>query len=165
MIPCYEWNRSVIVPKPHELSGRQEIGLSDIADYPIVTYVYGPSGQSRLTKAFEKIDKTPNVVFSATDTDVIKTYVRMGFGVGIIASMASDAAQDKDLQIFDASHLFDFSIAYIGFRRGTFLRGFMLKFMELFAPHLDQHTVKDILNSESRRERENLFGEFELPSR
>ena len=165
MIPCYEWNRSVIVPKPHELSRRREIGLSDIADYPIVTYVYGPSGQSRLAKAFEKIDKTPNVVFSATDTDVIKTYVRMGFGVGIIASMASDSAQDKDLQIFDASHLFDFSIAYIGFRRGTFLRGFMLKFMELFAPHLDQHTVKGILNSESRRERENLFAEFELPSR
>ena len=105
------------------------------------------------------------MVFSATDTDVIKTYVRMGFGVGIIASMASDSAQDKDLQIFDGSHLFDFSIAYIGFRRGTFLRGFMLKFMELFAPHLDQHTVKGILNSESRREREDLFAEFELPSR
>ena len=96
---------------------------------------------------------------------MIKTLSGWVSGVGIIASMASDSAQDRDLQIFDASHLFDFSIAYIGFRRGTFLRGFMLKFMELFAPHLDQHTVKGILNSESRRERENLFAEFELPSR
>ena len=130
-----------------------------------VVCVKQQQGKNMKTYNHEKIDKTPNVVFSATDTDVIKTYVRMGFGVGIIASMASDSAQDKDLQIFDASHLFDFSIAYIGFRRGTFLRGFMLKFMELFAPHLDQHTVKGILNSESRRERENLFAEFELPSR
>ena len=163
MIPCYEWNRSVIVPKPHELLDERN-WIVDIADYPIVTYVYGPSGQSRLAKAFEKIDKTPNVVFSATDTDVIKP---MSGWVSVSVSLPQwrPTSSDKDLQIFDASHLFDFSIAYIGFRRGTFLRGFMLKFMELFAPHPDQHTVKGILNSESRRERENLFAEFELPSR
>ena len=109
--------------------------LEDLADLPIVTYVFGFTGRSKLDDAFGSANITPNVVFTATDTDVIKTYVRLGLGVGIIASMAFDEVLDQDLVRIDASHLFEPSVAYIGFRRGTFLRRYMLSFIKLFAPH------------------------------
>ena len=106
MMPCYEWNRSVVVPKDHPLAEKASrpntLTLQDIADYPIVTYVFGFTGRSRLDDAFQAVSLTPNVVFTATDTDVIKTYVRLGFGVGIIASMAYDEIQDSDLVRIDA---------------------------------------------------------------
>ena len=93
-------------------------------------------------------------MFTATDTDVIKTYVRLGIGVGIIASMAFDEVQDSDLVRIDASHLFEPSVTYIGFRRGTFLRRYMLNFIKLFAPHLDEWTVQEALACATRKDRE-----------
>ena len=138
MMPCYEWNRSVVVPSDHPLATKAEtpraLTLQDITDYPIVTYVFGFTGRSRLDDAFQAVSLTPNVVFTATDTDVIKTYVRLGFGVGIIASMAYDESQDHDLVRIDASHLFASSVTHIGFRRGTFLRRYMLDLIQSFAP-------------------------------
>ena len=128
-----------------------------------MTYVFGFTGRSKLDDAFGSANITPNVVFTATDTDVIKTYVRLGLGVGIIASMAFDEVLDQDLVRIDASHLFEPSVAYIGFRRGTFLRRYMLSFIKLFAPHLDEWMVQDALACKTRKEREELFAKTALP--
>ena len=169
MMPCYEWNRSVVVPKCHPLAAKavmpNTLTLQDIADYPIVTYVFGFTGRSRLDDAFQAVSLTPNVVFTATDTDVIKTYVRLGFGVGIIASMAYDESQDSDLVRIDASHLFASSVTHIGFRRGTFLRRYMLDLIQSFAPHLEARTVSQAQECATVAERERLFGDIELPVR
>lgn len=169
MMPCYEWNRSVVVPINHPLAAKAEmprsLTLQDIADYPIVTYVFGFTGRSRLDDAFQAVSLTPNVVFTATDTDVIKTYVRLGFGVGIIASMAYDDSQDHDLVRIDASHLFASSVTHIGFRRGTFLRRYMLDLIQSFAPHLDSRTVGQAQECATGAERETLFADIELPVR
>ena len=169
MMPCYEWNRSVVVPKDHPLANKagmpNALTLQDIADYPIVTYVFGFTGRSRLDDAFQAVSLTPNVVFTATDTDVIKTYVRLGFGVGIIASMAYDESQNGDLVRIDASHLFASSVTHIGFRLGTFLRRYMLDLIESFAPHLDTRTVGQAQECSTAAEREVLFKGVELPVR
>ena len=169
MMPCYEWNRGVVVPKGHPLAAKavrpNTLTLQDIADYPIVTYVFGFTGRSRLDDAFQAVSLTPNVVFTATDTDVIKTYVRLGFGVGIIASMAYDESQDSDLVRIDASHLFASSVTHIGFRRGTFLRRYMLDLIQSFAPHLEARTVSQAQECATVAERERLFGDIELPVR
>lgn len=141
MLPCYHWNRSVVVPKDHPLAKLDKITLEDVADYPLVTYVFGFTGRSRLDDAFKSRGLEPKVVFTATDADVIKTYVRLGIGIGIIAHMAFDPAVDSDLVAIDASHLFEQSTTQLGFRRGTFLRSFMYNFIETFAPHLSRERV------------------------
>ena len=124
MMPCYKWNRSVVVPEGHPLTKQKEITLESLGNYPLVTYVWA-TGRSKLDEAFKNIDVTPNVVFTATDADVIKSYVKLGIGVGIVAGMAFDAVADEGLVSMDASHLFDSSVTHIGFRRGTFLRRYM----------------------------------------
>ncbi len=141
MLPCYHWNRSVIVRKDHPLARKQNLTIQDIAKYSLVTYVFGFTGRSELDAAFEKAGAEPKIAFTATDADVIKTYVRLGVGVGVIASMAIDPTIDNDLVSIDASHLFKASTTKIGFRRGSFLRGYMFDFIERFAPHLNKHVV------------------------
>lgn len=163
MMPCYKWNRCVIVPKDHPLAQVSKLSLADIAAHPIVTYVFGFTGRSKLDDAFIDQGLTPRVVFTATDADVIKTYVRLGLGIGIVAKMAHDDLADDDLVALDASHLFGPSVTKIGFRRGTFLRGFMYEFLELFAPHLTQDLVQDAYSRQSKLEVEELFSGLELP--
>jgi LysR family cys regulon transcriptional activator len=165
MMPCYRWNRSVVVPQDHPLARHDRLTLKEVAAYPIVTYVFGFTGRSRLDEAFNREGLTANVVFTATDTDVIKTYVRLGLGVGIIASMAIDPVQDKDLVVLPADHLFEHSITHIGFRKGTFLRKFMYDFIQRFAPHLTRERVNDAVAVPTRTERAKLFELMELPSR
>ncbi len=163
MMPCYHWNRSVIVPRQHPLTQLDKLSLEAIAAYPIVTYVFGFTGRSQLDRAFDKAGLRPQVVFTATDADVIKTYVRTGMGVGIVASMAHDAVQDADLESIDASHLFERATTRIGFRRGIFLRNYMYDFIELFAPHLKRRMVQQAAQTDDKRELEQLFGGLELP--
>ena len=163
MMPCYHWNRSVIVPREHPLTRLDKLSLEAIAAYPIVTYVFGFTGRSQLDRAFDKAGLRPQVVFTATDADVIKTYVRTGMGVGIVASMAHDAVQDADLESIDASHLFERATTRIGFRRGIFLRNYMYDFIELFAPHLKRRMVQQAAQTDDKRELEQLFGGLELP--
>lgn len=165
MMPCYAWNRAVVVPHDHPLAQVTELTLADVAQYPIVTYVFGFTGRSKLDDAFNAANLSPNVVFTATDTDVIKTYVRLGLGVGIIAKMALDETLDKDLVAVDASHLFEPSLTHIGFRKGTFLRRYMLEFIEAFAPHLDEEMVNQAVAASTRNEREALFAALELPQK
>jgi LysR family cys regulon transcriptional activator len=163
MMPCYRWNRAVVVPAGHPLTEVPRLSLENVAAYPIVTYVFGFTGRSKLDEAFRSAGLAPNVVFTATDTDVIKTYVRLGLGVGIIAAMAFDQQQDGDLISLDASHLFEPSVTHIGFRKGTFLRRYMLDFIERFAPHLDDRTVQAAVGCSTRTEREAMFADVDLP--
>lgn len=141
MLPCYHWNRCVLVPPGHPLSGVKKLTLQQLSEHPIITYTFGFTGRSKLDQAFAGIGVKPDVVLTAVDADVIKTYVRAGLGVGIIANMAFDARTDSDLVQLDASHLFEPSTTHVGFRRSLFLRGYMYDFMQLFAPHLNKDLV------------------------
>lgn len=160
MMPCYRWNRSIIVPDGHPLCDEQPLTLEAIARYPVVTYVFGFTGRSKLDKAFASANLHPDVVFTATDSEVIKTYVALGLGVGIMASMAFDPDQDKGLVALDASHLFEPSVTNIGFRRGTYLRGYMYEFIEAFAPHLTPQVVQRAIAARSQEERGRLFDDL-----
>ena len=163
MMPCYRWNRCVVVPQGHPLTKLPKLTLEALAEYPIVTYVFGFTGRSKLDEAFSHRGLTPKVVFTAADADVIKTYVRLGLGVGIVAKMAVDTKLDNDLVVLDASELFESSITKIGFRRGTFLRGFMCDFIEKFAPHLTREVMAKAIQCHNKQELEELFDGVELP--
>jgi LysR family cys regulon transcriptional activator len=165
MLPCYHWNRSIVVPKGHPLALKEQITIEELAAYPLVTYVFGFTGRSELDTAFNRVGLTPRVVFTATDADVIKTYVKMGIGVGVIASMAINKDQDTDLVAIDASHIFGSSTTSIGFRRGTFLRSYMYDFMERFAPHLTKPVVERATSLKSNAEIEEMFKDIVLPIR
>ncbi len=165
MLPCYHWNRSIVEPKDHPLTKKEQVTIEDLAAYPLVTYVFGFTGRSELDSAFNRVGMTPKVVFTATDADVIKTYVRMGIGVGVIASMAVDKKQDTDLVAIDASHIFSASTTSIGFRRGTFLRSYMFDFMERFAPHLTRPVVEQAISLKSNIEIAEMFKDIDLPVR
>ncbi len=163
MMPCYRWNRCVLVPKNHPLCQVSKLTLADVAKYPIVTYVFGFTGRSKLDEAFFEKGLMPKVVFTAADADVIKTYVRLGLGIGIVAHMAYDASVDSDLVALDAIHLFESSVTHIGFRRGTFVREFMYDFIETLAPHLNKKIVQDASSCQSRAEVDALFSHIQLP--
>ena len=166
LIPSYHWDRSIIVPKGHELTNLdRKITLRDLAKYPLVTYVFSFGGQSSLQRAFADEGLEPDVVFTARDADVIKTYVRMGLGVGIVASMAADCADKKDLQSIDAEGLFPRSTTWIGFRRDSVLRRYMLDFVQLFAPHLTARKLEEVRRAQSQHEIDVLFDDTELPLR
>ncbi|MEZ5573254.1 MAG: HTH-type transcriptional regulator CysB [Halioglobus sp.] len=163
MMPCYRWNRCILVPRDHPLAQVSELTLEEVAAQPIVTYVFGFTGRSKLDDAFMSKGLVPRVVFTATDADVIKTYVRLGLGIGIIAAMAYDETIDADLVALDASHLFSSSVTQIGCRRDTFLRGYMYEFIEDFAPHLSRDLVTDAFGCQNKAELADLFSHLELP--
>ena len=163
MLPCYRWNRSILVPKGHPLFEESNISLYKIASYPIITYTFGFTGRSKLDEAFDAQGLKPRVVLTAADADVIKTYVRLGLGIGIVASMAFDAEIDKDLVVLDASGLFEPSTTKIGFRRNSYFRGYMYDFIEMFAPHLNRDLVRRSLEAKSMAEVDELVGDIELP--
>lgn len=164
MLPCYRWNRTVVVPEGHPLTKLERLTISALAEYPIVTYIFGFTGRSKLDEAFHQEGLTPKVVFTAADADVIKTYVRLGMGVGIVARMAVDDIVDKGLVALDASHLFESSTTKIGIRKGTFLRGFMYDFIERFAPHLTRERVDEAMESSSQDVVDAIFADVQLPT-
>lgn len=160
MMPCYRWNRSVIVPEDHPLLNEHPLTLRSLARYPLVTYVFGFTGRSKLDQAYRQEGLEPEVVFTATDSEVIKTYVRLGLGVGIVASMAYEPERDAGLRAIPAAHLFESSVTNIGFRRGTYLRSYMYEFVRLFAPHLTREVVDRAMAVRTHEEREALFAEL-----
>ncbi|MAY39318.1 MULTISPECIES: HTH-type transcriptional regulator CysB [Spongiibacter] len=164
MMPCYRWNRTILVPRDHPLAAVSRLSVEDVAAHPIVTYVFGFTGRSKLDEAFSERGLEPKVVFTATDADVIKTYVRLGLGIGIVAQMAYDPVADSDLVALDASHLFEPSVTKVGFRRGTYMRKFMYDFVELFAPHLTRELVDQAYQCHSKQELDELFAPIELPT-
>ena len=145
MLSCYEWNRCVVTQPGHPLLDKQTIRIEDIAQFPIITYDFAFTGRSKINKAFEEKGLSPNVVLTAIDSDVIKTYVEMGLGIGILAKMAFDPQRDTNLRAIDASHLFEPSTTRIAIRKNSYLRGYMYDFIHLFAPHLDRAMVNELL--------------------
>jgi LysR family cys regulon transcriptional activator len=165
LLPCYRWHRHVVVPKGHPLAKHKTPTLKQLAAHPIVTYVFGFTGPSSLMDIFAKEGLVPNVVLTARDADVIKTYVRLGLGVGIVASMAIDAKDDADLVQIDTSHLFPAHTTWIGFRRGGLLRRYQLDFVQRFAPHLTRRMVEKAAGAASQAEVDELLKGVELPNR
>jgi LysR family cys regulon transcriptional activator len=147
-MPCYQWNRVVVVPAKHALLGQQPLTLEALARYPIVTYDFAFANRSLVQKAFEARGLVPNVVLTALDADVIKTYVELGLGVGILGKMAFDPRRDHGLHAIDASHLFESSTTRLGIKRGAYLRRYAYEFIELFAPHLPRAIVERAVRGE-----------------
>ena len=146
-LPCYEWNRCVVVPKGHRLIDAIPITLAKIASFPLITYDFAFTGSTIVSKVFHDAGVMPNVVLSAIDADVIKTYVGLGLGVGLIANMAYDEERDKDLVRIDCSHLFPASTTYLGVRKDAFLRGYLYGFIELLAPKFGRREVDEALKA------------------
>ena len=141
-LPCYQWNRCIVVPPKHPLLKAEPLTLEAIAKYPIVTYDFAYANRSMVNRAFEQRGLKLQVVLTAFDADVIKTYVELGLGIGIMAKMAFDAKRDRQLRAIDASHLFPSSTTRLGIKRGAYLRRYAYDFIELFAPNLSPELVE-----------------------
>ena len=165
LLPVYRWHRQVIVPKHHPLAASKKLTLAELAKYPLVTYVFSFSGASSLQTVFSREGLAPKVALTARDSDVIKTYVRLGLGVGIVASVAIEPANDADLVVIDASHLFPIHTTWVGFRRGTLLRNFAYDFMQLFGPHLTHQLIDRAIEARDGDGLGELFRKISLPAR
>ncbi|AWI54514.1 transcriptional regulator [Aquabacterium olei] len=141
-LPCYRWTHTVVAPPDHPLFDGQPLTLERLSRYPMVTYDEGYTGRSHIDEAFARAGIKPSIVLSAMDADVIKTYVELGMGVGIVASIAYDADRDRNLRAIDAGHLFEVNMTRLAFRKGAFLRGYAYAFIETFAPPLTREVVE-----------------------
>jgi LysR family cys regulon transcriptional activator len=146
-LPCYQWNRCVVTPHGHPLLSDTPLTLEKIARYPLITYDFAFTGGSLVSRVFGKEGLEPNVVLTAIDADVIKTYVSLGLGIGLLANMAYDKERDTNLAMLDASHLFPPSTTYLGIRRDAYLRGYAYAFIQLLAPHFDRKAVNAALKT------------------
>jgi LysR family cys regulon transcriptional activator len=147
-LPCYRWTHSIVVPPEHPLLAHSgPVTLAQLAQFPIITYEYGYTGRSHIDDAFAKEGLSPDVVLTAMDADVIKTYVELGMGVGIVASIAVDPDRDTHLRLLDAGHLFAINQTRLAIRRGAWLRGFAYSFIETFAPTLTREAVEQALTA------------------
>jgi LysR family cys regulon transcriptional activator len=135
----------VVVPNGHELLSHLPLSLKKLTQYPLITYDFAFTGGSLVSSVFEKEGLVPNVVLTAIDADVIKTYVSLGLGVGLLAEMAYDKERDANLVAIDASQLFPASTTFVGIRRDAYLRKFAYDFIELLAPHFDRRAVNEAL--------------------
>jgi LysR family cys regulon transcriptional activator len=164
-LPVYRWHRAVVVPRGHPLASAGRLTLKKLAKYPIVTYVFSFSGRSSLPALFETAGLSLDVALTARDSDVIKTYVRIGLGVGILAKLAVDPAIDSDLVTLDAAHLFEGHTTWIGFRRGALLRTYMYEFIELLASHLPQKLVRAAEKVQTQEQVDRILAGLKIPLR
>jgi LysR family cys regulon transcriptional activator len=146
-LPCYRWTHSVIVPPGHALLDAP-LTLEALTRHPLITYDTGFTGRTRIDQAFDDAGHEPNIVLTAMDADVIKTYVQLNMGVGIVASIAYEAERDTDLRALDAGSLFGINWTKLAVRRGSYLRGYVFAFIESFAPTLNRALVEKTLSDE-----------------
>lgn len=139
--PCYRWSHLIVVPDGHPLLNHSPIRLQDLALYPLITYDVGFTGRGHIDAAFLDAGLAPDIVLTAMDSDVIKQYVSLGLGVGLVASMAFDHGRDKGLRAVEASHLFAPNVTRLAVRRGAYLRSYAYHFIEQFAPELTREVV------------------------
>ncbi|TAK91192.1 MAG: CysB family HTH-type transcriptional regulator [Burkholderiaceae bacterium] len=143
-LPCYQWQHVAIVPEGHVLT-QKPLTLEALAKYPLITYHSEFAGRSKINQSFEKRGLTPDIVLEAIDADVIKTYVNLGLGVGIIADVAYDAERDRGLTAIPAGDLFGINITKLALKQGAFMRAYAYTFIELFAPMLTKALVDKAL--------------------
>ncbi|MEZ5500448.1 MAG: LysR substrate-binding domain-containing protein [Steroidobacteraceae bacterium] len=165
LLPVYRWQRHVIVPRRHPLTKVGKLSITELARHPLITYVFSFSGPSSLHEIFARHGLRPRVAITARDADVIKTYVRLGLGVGIVASVALEAQVDADLAVIDAAHLFPIHTTWVGFRQGTVLRRFTYDFLALFGEHLTPRLVNRAQQLRDANDRNELFRRIALPVR
>ena len=166
MLPIYKWHRIALVPKDHPLAQQKKrLDLKTLAEHPLVTYVFSLTGESSFKRAFHEQGLEPRVVFTARDADIIKTYVRMGLGVGVIAAMAFECQDQEDLKAIDARGLFPEVTTWLGFPRDMVLRGYMVDFIHLLAPHYSVRDIREAAGLPSQLEVNELLGEIVLPVR
>jgi LysR family cys regulon transcriptional activator len=144
-IPCYSWNRSLVMPREHPLAKEPNITLKHLVSYPLITYDYAFTGSTIVSKVFKEANLEPNIMLTAIDADVIKTYVNLNLGIGLIAEMAFNKEKDKELIARDVSHLFPISTTYIGIRQESFVRSFTFDFIRMFIPSKTESELKLIL--------------------
>lgn len=161
-LPCYHWNQAVIVMKDHPLAKSNMISIEELSKYPLVSYDFSNDG-SDLNQAFINAKQLPNIVFSTTDADLIKTYVKLGVGVGIVAKMAVNENIDSDFVVLNAGHIFPYSTTYIAFARSLFLRSYMYDFISQFSPHLNRQTVDRLILCDNNVEVQAMFNGVKLP--
>jgi len=164
MLPVYQWDRVLLVPSDHELA-RSPVALDmkGLSQHPLVTYVHSDRPESSLVRSFSAEGLEPNIAFTARDADVIKTYVRMGLGVGLLAAMAVEPGTDDDLIALDASQLFPRLTTWVGFKRDSVLRDYQLEFLARLAPHLTQGRIEAAREAPDQRAVEALFENIRLP--
>jgi LysR family cys regulon transcriptional activator len=146
-LPCYEWHHCVVVPPKHPLLDEKKLTLAKIAQYPIITYDFAFSGRGKINEAFASAGIEPSIALTAIDADVIKTYVELGLGIGILAEIAFIPERDRHLRMMQAGHLFKPNITRIAIRKNEYLRGYTYDFIELFAPHLTRKVVAEAMHS------------------
>ena len=144
-MPCYQWSHLVVAPKGHPLLAQPSVSLAMLAEWPLVTYDPTFTGRTHIDRSFERVGLVPNIVLTAIDSDVIKTYVELGLGIGIIAEMAFDPLRDTSLQALAVGHLFESNTTRLAIRTGVWLRQFDYDFIELFAPQLTRSLVETTL--------------------
>lgn len=141
-LPCYRWNRSLIVPHDHPLADVTDVTIEQIAEYPLISYVFGFTGGSKLEKVFHNNHLEPNIVLTAVDTEIIKYYAKRGMGMGVIATVAFDPIEDEPfLRCIDISHIVEPSFTHICVNRHTHLKDYMYDFISLYAPHIDRNHI------------------------
>lgn len=144
--PIYHWERTILVLPDHPLVGKKKVSLADLAQFPIISYTHSFDTDSDQANAFRDAAVEPNVVFTAEDPDVIKTYVLKGMGIGIVACMAYDPIRDSGLVAINAAHLFPSCTTWIGFRRDRFLRNYMYSFLQLMVPGIDRDHIDRVIS-------------------
>lgn len=143
--PCYRWTHLIVVPEGHPLLQRTPVRLEDLAEFPLITYDVGFTGRGHIDDAFDKAGVRPDIVLTAMDSDVIKQYVALGLGVGLVASMAFDHGRDQGLRAIEASHLFAANTTRLAVRRGAYLRAYAYEFIAQFAPGLQRGDIEQAL--------------------
>ena len=140
-LPCFDWHHCIVVPPKHPLLAAKQLSLANLAEYPIITYDYAFSGRSKIDEAFAKAKIEPNIALTAIDADVIKTYVELGLGIGILAELAFIPERDRHLHKIEAKHLFKSNTTRLAIRKNEYLRGYTYDFIQLFAPKLSREVV------------------------
>ena len=143
--PCYQWEHVLVVPPEHPLLKLKNVTLEEIAHYPLVTYDSAFAGRSKIDHAFQLRDLKPDILLEAIDADVIKTYVELGMGIGIIAGMAFDPERDKNLRAIPVGHLFGMNVSRVAIKQGAYLRSYIYTFIELLNPTLTRKMVDNVL--------------------
>lgn len=165
-LPCYHWDRVILVPNDHELTKLdRQVTLHDLAKFPLVSYVFSFESDQSLHKTFSEAGLEANVVFTARDSDVIKTYVRMGLGIGVVAGMAYEPEDRQSLTAIPVKGIFPRSTTWIGIRRNAMLRCYMSDFLRLFAPHLSNEQIERAAKASTQRDIDKITEEIGLPVR
>ncbi len=147
-VPCFQWEHLLVVPPDHPLLKSKQVTLEEIAAFPLITYDSAFAGRSKIDHAFSLRNLKPDILLEAIDADVIKTYVELGMGVGIIAGMAFDAERDKDLRAIAVGHLFGMNVSRVALKQGAYLRSYVYTFIELMAPTLNRKLIEQLMSGE-----------------